>query len=333
MVKRTVLGSMLGLALTLAPPALGQAARYQSDLCSGPRTTKVFSLDDLGARSTEAFRKRLWFPASQPWPLLSPRRAIFLAYRELLRAGMLDTRNVYLERLTLRSTGYYDSRFYLVSFRFDCGNRRLDGHALVLVLMNGTVILPGNVDPSPPGKALLQRFTKSWATFTDLYMDYKGIWEHAARLARDVRCTLGNCAEMEGSVYYIACKKNHEVQIDTATVSAGELWWWAEEDWPRLSPGEAIHRASAKLKPTVIDLARDDVQIDVTWGSAKVGGWYYLIGFTARSKRKICPIPANPASASTTQVYVAELAVLMDGSVLVPWPEAKPNPHLRLADR
>jgi len=246
---------------------------------------------------------------------------------------MLDTRNVYLERLNLRSTGYYDSRFYLVSFRFDCCNRRFDGFAQVLVLMNGTVILPGNVDPSQPGGTLLQRFTESWSTFTDLYMDYKGVWEHAARLAREVRCSFSNCPELEGSVYYIACWKKHEVQIDAATVSAGELWWWAEEDWPRLSPGEAIHLALAKLNSNVIDLAKDEVQIDVAWGSAKPGGWYYLIGFTARTKRKTCPISANPTSAMSTQVYVVELAVLMDGSVLVPWPEAKPNRHLLPATR
>jgi hypothetical protein len=226
---------------------------------------------------------------------------------------------VYLEWLDLRSTGYSDSRFYLVSFGFDCGDQRFDGRAQVLVLMNGTVILPGNVDPS---------FTKSWATSMDLYMGWKGVWERAARLVRDVRCSLGGCPELQSSIYYTACTEMHKVQIDPATVSAGQLWWWAEEDWPRLSPGEAMHLASAKLKSTVIDLRKDDVQIDVTWRQAKPGGWYYLIGFSTMSQRKTCPIPANPASAFLTE---ATLAVLMDGSVLVPWPEAKPNPHLRRA--
>ncbi len=331
MVKRTVLVSMLGLALTLAQPALGQSASYPSNLCSGLRATRVFSLDDLGAGSTrEAFRKKLWLPGSQPWPLLAPRRAIFLAYRELLRSGILKTRTVYIESLNLPSTGYSDSRFYLVSFRFDCGDRTFDKHARVLVLMDGTVILPGNVEPSPPGGAPLRSFTDSWTTFMDLYVGVKGVWERAARLVRDVHCSLSNCPELQSSVYYTACREMHEVQIDPTTVSAGQLWWWAEEDWPRLSPGEAMRLASAKLKSTVIDLRKDDVQIDVTWRQAKPGGWYYLIEFNTMSQRKTCPIPANPASAFLTQAY---LAVLMDGSVLVPWPEAKPNPHLRPAGR
>jgi len=327
MVKRTVLGSLLGLALTLAQPAFGQPAIYRSDLCGGPRTTKALRLDDLGAGSTEAFHKRLWLPGSQPWPFLSPRRAIFLAYRDLVRSGILDARTVYIEWLDLRSTGYHDSRFYLASFRFDCGDRKFDRHALMLVLMDGTVILPGNADPSPSGGALLPRLRTSWVTFTDLYMGFAGVWARARHLVRDVRCSLSNCPELEGSLYYSDCKEEHGVQIDPATVASGDLWWWAEADWPRLSPGEAIRLASARLKPAVIDLRKDEVQIDVSWRQVKPGGWYYLIGFTTMSRSEACR-PTNPASAFFTR---AHLAVLMDGSVLVPWPEAKPNPHLRRA--
>jgi hypothetical protein len=313
-VQRTVLGSMLGLALTLAQPALCQVA-FTSSLCSGPQRTEVFSREVFGAGTAEAFRKRLWFPGSQPWPQLSPRKAIRLAYRELLRSGITGDRTVYIGRLDLPSTGYHDGRLYLVSFAFICGDQQSAGWAEVLVLMNGTVILPGNVvvdpDPSPPGGAPLQRFTAPLATFVDLY---ESVWARARRLVRDVRCSVSNCPEQQGSVDYHTCKEEHEVQIDPATVSAEELWWSAEEEWPRLSPGEAMHLASAKLKSTSIDLGKDHVWIDVSWRSAK-GGWYYLIGFTAWVK-------------SCSPAYV-NLAVLMDGSVLVPWPEAKPNPHLR----